>query len=450
MTMSIQIIKHHAFDSVEVTDEPIVGNAGLAAVGQLMRIADIDRVSSDRSLPNQKIQDSDVIKAICGLFATGKSGFDHIHHFDDDKNFFADALRIGRMPSEASLRQRLEAMSHDRRVHEAIVNCSMNMLKRVNFPIPMVEVPGFSGIRVDSDTSIFDNSQTKKEGIAVGYTGIAGYAPLCSFIEGGIAVGAKLCPGDHHPLHEGYEEYFKQVWKNVKGLVPNCPILWIEDAAFDSVKLMKDRHDDGDYFIIRHNQRQESQKELIKMAMEQGHAVEVRPGKTVYTGSLIRRRGTLDIRLVYEVTVRTSKKGQMLLVPEYAIFSVCTNLMEVNEDNILRIYRDRGTCEQYFAEIKSELDLERLPSGKFIVNEFILQLGMFVMNMLRVIGKSLLCPGMQTMKKATRRRLRTVIQNIMYLSGKVVQHARRRLLKVIRCNGSGLVFCGLYRQLLLT
>jgi hypothetical protein len=75
----------------------------------------------------------------------------------------------------------------------------------------------------------------------------------------------------------------------------------------------------------------------------------------------------------------------MLLKPEHTIFSVCMNLMDVSEDDVLRKYRDRGTCEQYFAEIKRELDLERLPSGKFVVNEFIFQLGMFVINMLRVI-----------------------------------------------------------------
>jgi hypothetical protein len=82
--------------------------------------------------------------------------------------------------------------------------------------------------------------------------------------------------------------------------------------------------------------------------------------------------------------------------------------------------RNQGTCEQYFAEIKSELDLERLPSGKFVVNELFFQLGMFVMNMLRVIGLSLLGSSKQTMMKAMRQRLRTVIQNIMYLSNKVI------------------------------
>jgi hypothetical protein len=448
--MAIQIIKHHAFDSIEVTDEPIISNAGLAAVGQLLRIAGIERACSARNLPNQKIQDVDIVKVMCGLLATGKVGFDHIHHFDNDKNFFVDALRIGRMPSEASLRQRFEAMSSDRRVHEGIVDCGISMLKAVKFPIPMVEADGFSGVRIDTDTSIFDNSQSKKEGVAVGYTKVAGYAPICSFLEGGIAVGAKLCPGNYNALHEGHEKYFAQVRENVKKLVPERTIVWIEDAAFDSTALMSRRHTDGDYFIIRHNQRQESQNELIKTAKEQGSAAVVRPGKTVYTGSTIRRRGSMDIRLVYEVTERTSKKGQMLLTPEYTLFSVCTNLMQLKEADILRIYRDRGTCEQYFAEIKSELDLERLPSGKFEVNELIFQLGMFVMNMLRVIGQSLLGSSIQRMKKATRRRLRTVIQDLMYLSGKMVQHARRRVLKVIRSNGSGFALCGLYRQLLLT
>jgi hypothetical protein len=76
-----------------------------------------------------------------------------------------------------------------------------------------------------------------------------------------------------------------EVQNNVKKLVLEMPILWIEDAAFDSGDLMSDRHDDGDNFIIRHNMRQESQKELIKTAMEQRYAVGIRPDKDIYRES---------------------------------------------------------------------------------------------------------------------------------------------------------------------
>jgi hypothetical protein len=451
--MSVRKVKFRPFDLIEASDEPIFGNAGLAGIGQLMHIAGIDQVRSSRNLPNYKIKDTDILKAFCGMVAVGRVGFEHIHHFEQD-DFFAEALGIARMPGEASLRQRFEAMSQDRRVHEDLPECGIRMLKKVKHPVPQIKVSGFCGVRVDTDSSIFDNSQSKKEGVFVGYTGVAGYAPLCSFLEGGIVVGAQLCPGDRHPLHEGYERYFAQVKQRVNVLAPESPILWVEDAAFDSSQLMAARHaDEGktqDFFIIRHNLRQESPAILINLAMEQGKVSNPRPGKTVYTGSTVRRHGDMEkVRLVYEVTERTSKKGQLLLVPEYTVFSVWTNLEEVSCADVLRLYRDRGTCEQYFAEIKSELDLERLPSGKFCVNELFFQLGMFVNNMLRVMGQSLLGPEITKMKEATRRRLRTVMQNLMYMCGRVVHHARRVILRVKGANGTAGAMSRLYRQLAL-
>ncbi|MDR2123936.1 MAG: transposase [Desulfovibrio sp.] len=153
---------------------------------------------------------------------------------------------------------------------------------------------------------------------------------------------------------------------------------------------------------------------------------------------------------MYEVTERNSKNGRMLLAPEYTIFSVWTNLEEVSCADVLRLYRDRGTCGQYFAEIKSELDLERLPSGKFCVNELFFQLGMFVNNMLRVMGQSLLCPEIMKMKKVTRRRLRTVMQNLMYMCGRVVRHAHHVILRMKGANGTAGAMCRLYQRLATT
>jgi hypothetical protein len=452
--MSIHTVKFRPFDRVEVTDEPIFGNAGLAGIGQLMRIAAMEQVRSSRNLPNYKIKDTDILKVFCGMVAIGRVGFEHIHHVEHDE-FFATALGIARMPGEASLRHRFEAMSQDRRVHEDLPECSIRMLKKLKHPVLKVEVPGFCGVRVDTDSSIFDNSQSRKEGVAIGYTGVAGYAPICSFLEGGIVVGARLCPGDRHPLHEGYEGYFARVRQRVNELAPDSPILWVEDAAFDSGKLMAARHADvnktRDFFIIRHNLRQEPSDVLVNLAKEQGEAFRPRPGKTVYIGTTVRRHGEMEkVRLVYEVTERSSKKGQLLLVSEYTVFSVWTNLEDgVSCADVLRLYRDRGTCEQYFAEIKSELDLERLPSGKFCVNELFFQLGMFVNNMLRVMGQSLLGPELLKMKKATRRRLRTVMQNLMYMCGRVVHHAHRVILRVKGANGTAGAMCRLYRQLAL-
>ncbi|MDR2075811.1 MAG: hypothetical protein LBP61_02585, partial [Desulfovibrio sp.] len=78
--MSICAVKFRPFDRIEVSDEPIFGNAGLAGIGQLMRIAQMERVRSSRNLPNYKIKDTDILKVFCGMVSIGRVGFEHIHH----------------------------------------------------------------------------------------------------------------------------------------------------------------------------------------------------------------------------------------------------------------------------------------------------------------------------------------------------------------------------------
>ena len=299
----------------------------------------------------------------------------------------------------------------------------------------------------DTDPTILDNSDTKKEGVAKAYNGVEGYAPVCSFLEGGIIVGAMLSPGNQHPLHQGALDYHEGVRQRVRKAT-KAHLLWVDDAAFDDAKLMLARQKARDGFITRHNLRKEAPDILIELAKQEGRAHSPRPGKVIFTGSTTREReGFGRVRLVYEVTERTSKKGQVLLLPEYKVFSVWTNLEKVCDADVLRLYRDRGTCEQYFAELKSELDLERLPSGKYAVNELYFQLGVLVNNMLRVIGEALLNTGIIGLKKATRRRLRTVMQGIMYLCGRLVHHARRVVVRVISNGGFGEAFLGLHQRL---
>jgi hypothetical protein len=47
-------MKNIPFTRMEVTNEPLTANTGLAVIGQLMRIAGIENVRSSRNLPNYK------------------------------------------------------------------------------------------------------------------------------------------------------------------------------------------------------------------------------------------------------------------------------------------------------------------------------------------------------------------------------------------------------------
>ena len=70
------------------------------------------------------------------------------------------------------------------------------------------------------------------------------------------------------------------------------------------------------------------------------------------------------------------------------------------------------------------MDLERLPFGKFATNALILELGMIAYNILRMIGQGTIGGRAPRQKRdVKRRRLRTVISNLIMMAGHVTMHA---------------------------
>ncbi len=72
------------------------------------------------------------------------------------------------------------------------------------------------------------------------------------------------------------------------------------------------------------------------------------------------------------------------------------------------------------------MDLERRPSGKFNTNHLVCFLVAVVMNILRLIGQNaLLSQDSPVRHPAKRRRIKTVIQELMLCAGRMVKHAGR-------------------------
>lgn len=69
-------------------------------------------------------------------------------------------------------------------------------------------------------------------------------------------------------------------------------------------------------------------------------------------------------------------------------------------------FTDKEITAQFHSEFKTDLDLERLPSGKFATNDLVLTLAALAYNVLRLMGQSaLLCPDAPVRHAAKRRRL---------------------------------------------
>ena len=58
----------------------------------------------------------------------------------------------------------------------------------------------------------------------------------------------------------------------------------------------------------------------------------------------------------------------------------------------------RNTCEQFHSEIKSDIGLERFPSGNFGTNAAILKMAVIAYNILRIVGLVVSHAGQQILK----------------------------------------------------
>ena len=141
------------------------------------------------------------------------------------------------------------------------------------------------------------------------------------------------------------------------------------------------------------------------------------------------------LRIVFRVTVRTMlKSGQMLLIPDVDVDTWWTSLDNSPED-IIRLYCEHATCEQFHSELKSDMGLERFPSGKFDTNAAIMKLAALAYNILRIIGQTALDDGHKLTRHDVRRlRAKTVINRFMFIAGHVINHARQMFLSLGRSN----------------
>ena len=94
-------------------------------------------------------------------------------------------------------------------------------------------------------------------------------------------------------------------------------------------------------------------------------------------------------RVVHLIERTIDKKGQALLMPDIEIEGWLTSL-DLPAEQIVKLYQGHGTHAQFHSGFKTDLDLERLPSGKFATNDLVLSLAVLAFNILRAIGQATL------------------------------------------------------------
>ncbi len=443
---------------VELSDERLITPSGLSLVGTLLGKSEFVKrcnrasISPKRSQP--QIKNGDILLTYIGLLCQGKTDFEAVKEMEEDPGCYKISLGITRaLPSAETLRQRMDDIGDSLR--KEILRANIAMFKNTGIEpgaLPNGLVP------VDIDVSPFDNSKTKKEGVSRTYKGMDGYAPIFAYIgTEGYLVNCELREGKQH-CQKDTPAFLRETLKLCHQLTDK-PLLIRLDSGNDAAENLGILLEDGSKFIVKRNPRRSETKEDW-LDNVKGCCKDIRhprEGKTVYVGTSWKdvtyqdsedKPKTVCIRIGYEVTERTIDKcGQMMLAPDIKLNTWWTNL-GLADDEIIRLYHAHGECEQYHSEIKSDMDVERLPSGKFATNELVLELTILAYNILRIIGQeSLKSKGSpKTKRPIKRRRLRTVISNLILIASHAVERGRNLVLSLGQSNIWRFAFLDIFQK----
>jgi hypothetical protein len=417
---------------IETTNDIISGSAGIALVGEaLSKEAIQTSIDSIQVTDNKKeYKNFDILKTYTGMLCMGKVNYEDIDKFKDDE-YFRVSLKLKKITSKETLRQRLEDLSEDKTSELCIEKANIIFLKRYGKFEKCCLSPY---IPIDFDVTPFDNSGSKKEGVSRTYKQTDGYAPMITYIGGtGYMLNNEFREGSAHSNCEGTSAYIKKTLEYARQILPKAKLLCRFDSGNESVENISVINDFKDAaYLIKKNFRRESIDAYISIAKSTGCEIEKpRNGKVVYINScytelsLKNAHGKeikkITTRLVVRYTERTiDKKGQMLMLPDQEVDAWYTSLPdEYSAKEVIAFYKDHGTSEQFHSEFKTDMDMERLPSGKFATNSLILKIGMLAFNILRAIGQATLSSGYMKRKRSVDRiRIKTVLQDIMYMACK--------------------------------
>jgi Transposase DDE domain group 1 len=423
------------------------------------------------------IANSDIIKSYLGLLVQGKNDFDAIEAYRRDE-FFARSLGLGAVPSSPTLRQRMDT-------HAA---SWFELAEQLNMALLGARYASGEGLRpapvdfgalacgympIDWDTFVMDNSGTAKQDVGRTYQGVDGYTPSATYMgTAGYCLELALRPGSQHSALET-EHNLERAFAMAARLCEQ-PLLLRADSGLCSAKIRRSIAAQASAlqreiaFIIKWNPRS-TPVEALAVERVAGGAHEAstvwcleRDGKRSCVwqewidepvdGSAggLGQAQPERVRRIYRLTERTiDKHGQPLLLPAYALDGWLSSLPErLGCADIIALYADHATHEQFHSEFKTDMDLERLPSGKFDTNYLVCALAAVAMNLLRLIGQSALTgPDAPLRHAAKRRRIKTVMQELMFKAGRLIKHAGRWVVGLSQCDTAYAVFERLYSAL---
>ena len=453
--------------NIQYTDQYLHNNTGLSIISKLIDsvkpISIFKAHGISTSSRSNDFSDQDIIFSALGLLSLGQPHYESIDLFKTDR-LFKKALGLDNLPSKESLRQRLDHIAqYNAFALEAI--CKWNFLFLQKHAKPLC-IKGEQMIPVDFDVTVLDNTGSHKQGVEQTYQkNIKGFAPMMTNIgRQGYLLNHEFRKGSAHSNCAGTFEYILKSMRLARTLCPKQTLLARLDSGNDAEKnLVALSQLNNTYYLIKHHLKGRnaavSKQRLTQYVLENYTSKEVIDKNTIrYFAEQVSLVGMYDEKnnfiekqcrkILSVVQINNDiNTGQPLLIPYLSLHQWRTNLPKTNfsPQDVIQLYKDHATSEQFHSEFKTDLDIEKLPSSKFKTNELIVAMAQLVFNMLRVIGHEALSSDLLNPKGVKSRfRIRTILLKLIYLPSKLIRKNKIWTIALPRSNPLSFLFNQIY------
>jgi hypothetical protein len=195
---------------IETTTEPIESKGALLLAGKLAIKAGLNKIH--RAVVKNAAA---IIISLYGLMMEGKTDFESMKE-KRGSLFFKEALNLSYVYAKETVRLYLEDMSGESENSiEQLRGCNVSL---IGASLHGLWIGGRKYLPVDIDTSVLDNSKTKKEGVSRTYQGYEGYHPIFAYLgKEGYMLDCELRPGSQH-CQKGTVEFIKGLRKRLEGM----------------------------------------------------------------------------------------------------------------------------------------------------------------------------------------------------------------------------------------
>jgi len=428
----------------DTTTIHLEGKAGINLISKILtfamsQVSNQDEFNNEKPLYKELLGNDIIYKTLIGLFSMGFTHYSDVEQFRSNE-VFKNCLDIKFTPAQETLRLYLEEENTDNFIEYCnLIN--IELLKKVTYSHEKIT---HKYIPLDFDVTPMLNPKCNKENCSRTYKGEDGFAPLMSYL-GDFCIGAEMRPGKQHSQKDSIP-FVQKVLKDANEILsPDdySKVLCRFDSGHDSVETVNVLHNSDVKFIIkkklRRNDFPEDLLERAKSLYDEKISYSYR-ATTVYYGyftemyPLGKEAVTDKAQIAFKIKeCYKDKKGNILLKPEIEVNLYWTNLID-DAITLVNLYKDHATSEQFHSEIKTDLNFEKLASGKYRVNKMLLAALTNAYNILRVIGHFTLLNQDSFPERAIgyrdRIRMKTILRDIIYINARYMRKWKGMVLQL--------------------